>query len=86
MVEGTSRAGGAEHRQRQAYNLPPSQRRAGRNRNSGQCARRNRDADPELQERNRHADCGEHGQFSFRRERRDQRNSQSSDRYFQLMK
>ena len=85
MVEGASRAGGAEDRQREAYELPPRQPGPGRDRNSGQRARRNRDADPEFQERNRQSDCGAHGVSSVGFDG-NQRNSQSSDRYFQLMK
>ena len=61
VVEGARRARCAEDRQREAHDLPPRQPRPARDRDAGERTRRNRDADPEFQERNRQSDCGAHG-------------------------
>ena len=66
VVECAGSAGRAENSERKPQRLPPRQRRPACHRDAREGARRDGNADPELQERNGHAHRGQHCCISFR--------------------
>jgi hypothetical protein len=64
MIEGACGPRRAEHRHGQAHRLPPREHRPVRRCHPGERTRRNRNSDPELQERDGHAHSSEHQRVS----------------------